>query len=204
MSGAAVRIEIGVARIRGTGRDDRPAFATPAPRARAVSARALEPWCLVRVHLANRSRGPAPLGQGAPHAREEARRHGRLPRDRLGDPRHRRARASNRRCRARAAADRGSRRGGEEARAAARRGGGRRGHPRCVAGEHRARPRRVGRRPQRGSDRTARSRPRAVAGLAERPTGRVRDARAGLRRHLALGQGRRGVRAQPPAISASP
>ena len=29
------------------------------------------------------------------------------------------------------------------------------------------------------------------------PTGRVRDARPGLRRHLALGQGRRGVRAQP-------
>src|SRR5918912_600882 len=70
---------------RASGRDDRPAVATPAPRARALAARAVRARRLVRVHLPDRSGGAPSVGQGAADAGAEARSLSRLSRDRVRD-----------------------------------------------------------------------------------------------------------------------
>src|SRR5690349_22844099 len=87
MSGAEVRIATGVARTRGTGRDHRPALATPAPRARALAARAFEPWGPFAYIPPIEARAPAPPGQGPPVPRQEPWGLGRLPRARSENPR---------------------------------------------------------------------------------------------------------------------
>ena len=189
----------GVARTRGTGRDDRPAFATPAPRARAVSARALEPRRLVRLHLADRGGRAAPVGQGAADARARswasrpttsrpARRSATPTSASFGSPTPSSSCASpTTRPRPR-----------QKLEAAARRGGGRRATPSRL----RARTSRSAS-PRRPPARNADAIERLEAGLElspVSPSGRP-DVFATLGRAyaatVAAGQGRRGVRALP-------
>ena len=90
--------------------DGRSAPAAPADRAGAVPARPLLAGHHVRLHLADRGRRAHAVGEGAAHARQEARRDPGVPRDRLGARRGRAARAAARRAGAAAPARRRGRR----------------------------------------------------------------------------------------------
>src|SRR3954463_9199135 len=102
--------------------DDRPAAPPAPPGTGPLTAGALGPGRVLRVHLADRGRLTAAVRQGAACPGAEAPRLARVPRDGLGAARRRQPGAPARRRGARAAARRRPRRGGEEARDAARRG----------------------------------------------------------------------------------
>ena len=71
------------AATRGAGRDDWRAAAAASSRTQFLATRAVLAWGFVRVHLADRGRCAAALGESAPQARPEARRLGGVPRDGL-------------------------------------------------------------------------------------------------------------------------